>query len=62
MGNVLLGAKGTGCPPATDFLRYRKTAVEAEVLGWLIRENVTDKWRVEVAKLDYPKLMQGVKP
>lgn len=62
MGNVLVGAKRMDCPPATDFLRYRKTAVEAEVLGWLTAGKLTDEWRTEVDKLDYPKLMQGGKP
>lgn len=62
MHNIADGSKLTECPPATDFLRYRKTAVEAQVLGWLIRERVTDEWREQVEAMDYAKLMQEVKP
>lgn len=58
--NVAVGSQLSACPPATDFLRYRKTAVEAQVIGWLIREQITDEWRAQVAALDYARLMQEV--
>ena len=61
MRNVVDGSEMRDCPPATDFLRYRKTVVEAQVLGWLIRANVADEWTAAVREFDYAKLM-GVRP
>jgi len=53
------GSELKAMPPATDWLIYRRTAVEAELLGWLSRHAVLDDFRAECKTLDYAKLMNG---
>ena len=57
MRNVADGSRLSAMPPATNFLILRQTAVEAEIIGYLIREFVSDEWRQAVDSLDYTKLM-----
>lgn len=52
------GANLAEMPSATTFLIFRKTAAEARVIGFLIREQLTPEWRDAVASLDYSKLMK----
>lgn len=51
-----------GMPQATAFLVFRKTAVEAQVIGALIRGQITQDWQSAVQSLDYSKLMQAGYP
>jgi hypothetical protein len=51
------GSKLSAMPPATLFLVARQTAVEAELIGYLCREHLTEGWRKELGSLDYAKLM-----
>lgn len=53
------GAEELEMPRATTFLVFRKTAAEARVIGFLIREQLTPKWCESVSSLDYAKLMQA---
>jgi hypothetical protein len=57
MTNVAQGAKAEAMPSATAFLVLRQTAVEAQVIGWLIRKHLDAKWIEAVENLDYAKLM-----
>ena len=59
MHNVAAGAKMTEMPKATAFLVMRQTAVEAEVIGWLIRTYLDLGWLDAVERLDYAELMKG---
>ena len=45
-------------PRATAFLVFRKTAVEAQVIGFLARNFLSQDWIAEVKSLDYAKLME----
>lgn len=51
------GAKRDAMPKASEFLVFRQTAVEAEVIGWLVRDHLDAVWHEELAKMDYAKLM-----
>lgn len=59
MNNMLDGTVCAEMPSATTFLIFRKTAAEARVIGFLIREQLTPEWRDAVASMDYAKLMQS---
>jgi hypothetical protein len=59
MTAVVDGSELHDCPPATDFLLYHKTAVEARVLGWLISKHINPELCLGVREFDYAKLMQG---
>lgn len=58
MENVRKGAGMAELPKATAFLVLRQTAVEAEVIGFLISGQLPMQWRNEVEALDYSKLMK----
>jgi hypothetical protein len=58
LGQVASGARKDGLPDATNFLHFRITAMQAQVIGYLIRVQLTPQWFDDLAKLDYPKLMQ----
>lgn len=57
MNNVAKGARMDSMPSAMAFLVLRQTAVEAEVIGWLIRKHLDPNWIAAVENLDYAKLM-----
>lgn len=59
MNNVRSGAQRTGMPKATDFLVLRPTAVEATVLGFILREYLRIDWLRSVNELDYSELMKA---
>src|SRR4029077_19197040 len=59
MTNMAEQATRNVMPNASAFLVLRQTAVEAEVLGFLARTFLSDKWRVAVKSFDYAKLMQA---
>lgn len=59
MTQVSAGAAKEEMPRATAFLVFRKTAVEAQVIGFLIRKKLTQEWHNAVNALDYVKLMQA---
>ena len=44
-------------PSAAEFLVFRQTAVEAQVVGFLAKQFITPEWKAAVAKFDYAKLM-----
>ncbi len=52
------GAHLTAMPGADIFLRFRHTAAEAEVIGYLVRAHLNQSWHDELATLDYAKLMK----
>jgi hypothetical protein len=58
MGNISHGTRCPGMPSATVFLTHRQTAAEAMVIGYLIREQVSQEWITAVDSLDYAKIMQ----
>jgi hypothetical protein len=58
-GNVLRGSKLTAMPSALTFITFRRTAAEANLLGYLIRANVTQDWRDAVSSLDYAECMEA---
>lgn len=60
---ILMHQAGTGAvasemPRATAFLVFRQSAVEAQVLGFIVNKHLSVDWRVALAELDYAKLMQ----
>jgi hypothetical protein len=57
MHQAASGSKLSAMPSSTLFLVARQTAVEAEVIGYLCREHLTEEWRKELGSLDYAKLM-----
>jgi len=59
MENARKGAELSEIPRATAFLVLRQTAVEAEVIGYIVRNYLPKPWRDAVASLDYAKLMQA---
>lgn len=59
MNFLAAGAEGASMPKATQFLCFRKTAVEAEVIGWLCRSNLSPEWLQAVKSLRYDELMKG---
>lgn len=58
-GNVLRGAELTAMPSALTFITFRRSAAEANLLGYLIRANVTSEWKDAVASLDYADCMEA---
>ena len=58
LGQVATGAKAKSLPDATGFLHFRITSMQAQVIGFLIRAQLPVDWFTDLAKLDYPKLMQ----
>ena len=46
-------------PCATAFLMSRQTAIEAQVIGFLAKNQLTDAWRDAVEALDYADLMKA---
>lgn len=46
-------------PCATTFLISRQTAIEAQVIGFLAKNQLTDAWRDAVKALDYADLMKA---
>ena len=59
LDNVADGSRLLDMPKSTMFLVMRKTAAESIVIGWLLRNTLTEEWRTEVKSLDYAKLMQN---
>ena len=53
------GSKLDAVPDGTTFLRFRQTAAEARVIGFLVKDFITSEWRDRVSALDYSKLMRG---
>jgi hypothetical protein len=58
MQNVVKGANMTKEPRATEFLVLRQTAVEAEVIGWIMGAWLDPNWIKAVESYDYAKLMK----
>jgi len=59
MSQISAGSKLDAMPNATEFLVFRQTAAEARLIGYLIREFVSDEWRTAVESLDYADLMKA---
>jgi hypothetical protein len=59
MNNVRMGAEGDEMPSAVKFLVCRQTAIEAEVIGFLIRDYLSPEWCAAVNTLDYSELMKA---
>ena len=58
LGQVANGASKDGLPDATNFLHFRITAMQAQVIGYLIRKQLPISFHAGLAELDYPKIMQ----
>jgi len=58
MNNVRRGAEGKEMPSSVKFLVCRQTAVEAEIIGFIIRDYLPKEWREAVNALDYAELMK----
>jgi hypothetical protein len=58
-GNVLRGSELTEMPSALTFITFRHSAAEANLLGYLIRANVTLGWKQAVSSLDYAECMEA---
>ena len=58
-GNVLQGSELETIPSALTFITFRKSAAEANLLGYLIREHVTPEWKQSVQSLDYSECMKS---
>lgn len=58
-GNVLRGSELKTIPSALTFITFRKSAAEANLLGYLIREHVTPDWKASVQSLDYSECMKA---
>jgi hypothetical protein len=59
MENVSKGAQMAELPKATAFLVLRHTAVEAEVIGFLISSQLSPEWHKAVKSFDYAALMKA---
>jgi len=59
MSQASQGAKLETMPSATLFLWARQSAAEAQVIGFICRENLSPDWHMAVECLDYAKLMQS---
>jgi len=57
MNCVVRGSERKELPSSTDILVYRQTAIEAEVIGYLVRGHVAATWVERVSQFDYAKLM-----
>ena len=58
-GNVLRGSELKTIPSALTFITFRPSAAEANLIGYLIREHVTPKWKASVQSLDYSECMKA---
>jgi len=58
-GNVLRGSELPEMPSALTFISFRHSAAEANLLGYLIRANVTPEWKASVESLDYSECMKN---
>lgn len=58
MHNAADGAFKTEMPKATTFLVFRRTAMEATLIGYLCRHALTAEWCKAVRSLDYAQLMK----
>ena len=59
MQQAINGALAEDMPSASDFLVYRQTAIEAQVIGYLVKNQLSAEWRDTVMALDYSKLMKA---
>lgn len=59
MNNVVDGIKRGELPASTMFLELRQTAVEAQVIGYLVRDKIHPSWIASIELMDYAKLMQS---
>jgi len=59
LDNAAKGAALSEMPRAIAFLVLRRTAVEAEIVGFLARKYLSAEWRAAVSSLDYAQLMKG---
>lgn len=59
MNQAYRGANELELPRSTAFLVFRQTAVEAQVIGHLIRAELAQSWRDAISALDYSELMKG---
>jgi cell fate (sporulation/competence/biofilm development) regulator YlbF (YheA/YmcA/DUF963 family) len=57
MNQVVCGTNLESMPPATIFLTMKQTAAEAQTIGYLIRNKLSNEWRNEVNQLDYGELI-----
>jgi hypothetical protein len=58
-GNVLRGSELTAMPSALTFISFRHSAAEANLIGYLVRANVTPEWKDAVSSLDYAECMEA---
>ena len=58
LGQVANGAKAKSLPDVTGFLHFRITAMQAQVIGFLIRKHLPISWYAGLAELDYPDIMR----
>lgn len=56
--NVLRGSELQTIPSALTFITFRSSAAEANLIGYLIREQVTADWKASVQSLDYSECMK----
>lgn len=59
MTNVVKGSQMLELPRSTAFLVLRKTAVEAEVIGFLIKDQLAEAWVKAIESFDYAELMKA---
>jgi hypothetical protein len=59
LNQVAEGSQLSEMPKATSFLVYRKTAMEARVIGFLVRAFLPAGFHTAVESLDYATLMQN---
>lgn len=57
LGNVESGTRLPEMPSALGMLQIRHTALEAEVIGFIVREFLSDGWKQRAGRLDYFKVM-----
>ena len=58
-GNVLRGSELETIPSALTFITFRKSAAEANLIGYLIRAYLTPEWKQSVQSLDYSECMKS---
>lgn len=59
MRNVADGSFMAAMPSALTFITLRKSAAEAQLIGYLIRHKATPEWAKLVREFDYSKIMQA---
>jgi hypothetical protein len=57
LGQVATGARAKALPDVTGFLHFRITAMQAQVIGFLIRKHLPVSFFDALAYLDYPQIM-----